>query len=97
MKRHPKKPFIIFQEKEYSYEYMNEQMNKFAHAAQKIGLKRGDNVAMLMHNEPDYIWTYLGMVRLTLMIIMVFFKWITLNHFKLHFIFFFKQHFECKK
>ena len=60
VKRIPQKPFVIFEDQKYTYEYMNKQANKVAHIAQSIGLKKGDIVAMMQLNEPAFIWTFFG-------------------------------------
>ena len=39
---------------------MNSQANKTARLAQNLGWKKGDTVALFIHNEPAFIWTYLG-------------------------------------
>ena len=56
------KSFIVYQDSVYSYEQMDRRANQVAHAALEIGLKPGDNVAVLCQNEPGIIWTYLGML-----------------------------------
>lgn len=56
----PKKPFIIFNDKNYSYEYMDKRANQAGRAAVEIGIKPGTTVAVLMYNEPGIIWSYLG-------------------------------------
>jgi solute carrier family 27 fatty acid transporter 2/solute carrier family 27 fatty acid transporter 6 len=40
---------------------MNEQANKVANIAAKWGLKVGECVAIMIENEPSFIWTFLGM------------------------------------
>lgn len=60
VKVNPHKTFLIFEEKRYSYEQMNENANKVANAALSIGIKKGDAIAMLQYNEPDFLWTYFG-------------------------------------
>ena len=56
----PDKVFVIFEDRTYTYKFVNEQANRVARAALKIGIKRGDTIAMMMVNEPAFIWTYLG-------------------------------------
>ena len=60
VKTMPTKTFLIFEDKRYTYEYMNKMANKVAHMALDMGLKKGDVVAMLQTNEPAFIWTYFG-------------------------------------
>ena len=56
----PDKTFIIFKDKKYTYRQVNEKANQVAHAAMEMGLSQGDLVALLMFNEPAYVWIYLG-------------------------------------
>ena len=56
----PDKVFVIFEDKTYTYKFMNEQANRVAHAALMIGIKRGHTVAMMNYNEPAFLWTLLG-------------------------------------
>lgn len=60
----PKKPFIIFQDRLYTYEFMNEQACRVANAALGLGLKLGDTAAILVSNEPSFIWTFLGLQKI---------------------------------
>ena len=61
-KKDPAKAMVIFQDNDYSYGFMNSQMNKMAHTADAIPVQRGQSVAIFMHNSPAFIWTYLGKV-----------------------------------
>ncbi|XP_069137266.1 long-chain fatty acid transport protein 2-like isoform X2 [Argopecten irradians] len=62
--KYPNKVFIIFQEKSYTYKHVEEKANQVARAALKMGLKAGDVAAVLMYNQPDLIWTYLGLQKI---------------------------------
>ncbi|XP_045156370.2 long-chain fatty acid transport protein 2-like [Mercenaria mercenaria] len=62
--KHPKKPFVIFEDRVYSYEFMNDQANRVANIAAKWGLKLGECVAIMIENEPSFIWTFLGLQKL---------------------------------
>ena len=60
-KLHPRKTFVIFQDNNYTYEFMEKEMNKIAHTGRdKLGLGPGDTVAMLINNEPAFIYTFYG-------------------------------------
>ena len=39
---------------------MDRQSNKVANLILSLGIKKGDVVAMLMFNSPQFIWTALG-------------------------------------
>ena len=61
IEKYPKKTFIIFEDRIYSYEFVNDQANRVANIAAKWGLKVGECVAIMIENEPSFIWTFLGM------------------------------------
>lgn len=62
VKRDPKKTMLIVEKSSFSYGEGNARANKIAHSALSRGLKRGDVVAIILANEPDFIWTILGIV-----------------------------------
>jgi acyl-CoA synthetase (AMP-forming)/AMP-acid ligase II len=55
------KTMIIYKDTSYSYAKVDRMANKIANVALGLGLKQGDTVAMLMYNEPTFIWTWLGL------------------------------------
>ncbi|XP_070542337.1 long-chain fatty acid transport protein 2-like [Ptychodera flava] len=68
MRNNPKftnKPFLLFQDEVLTYDDVDRLSNKFANYVLKAsGLKCGDTIAMFMHNEPAFIWTWLGFAKL---------------------------------
>lgn len=58
--KHPKKAMVIFEDCMYTYEFMDQQANRVANMVRQLGLKLDDTVAMMIHNEPAFIWTLLG-------------------------------------
>lgn len=60
----PQKTFLIFQDNNYTYDFVRKQINKMAHACLALGMRKGDVVAIMMHNEPTYIWTHHGVGKL---------------------------------
>ena len=56
----PDKAFIIYQDNVYTYRFMDRQMNKAARVGKQMGLKTADTVAVLIHNEPAFLWTVFG-------------------------------------
>ncbi|KAK3586016.1 hypothetical protein CHS0354_033137 [Potamilus streckersoni] len=62
--RTPQKSFIIFEDRSYTYELVNDQANRVGSLASQWGLKVGDTVAIMIGNEPAFIWTYLGLQKL---------------------------------
>ena len=47
----PKRTALIFEEKRFSYEEFNHRANRFAHGLLRLGLRKGDKVAVLLFNS----------------------------------------------
>ncbi|XP_071321706.1 long-chain fatty acid transport protein 2 [Trachinotus anak] len=61
----PNKPFIIFENQTLTYQDVETRSNQFANAFRTEGsLTKGDIVAQLMCNEPDFICVWLGLCKL---------------------------------
>ncbi|XP_062870690.1 long-chain fatty acid transport protein 6 [Trichomycterus rosablanca] len=61
----PDQPFLIFEGESFSYRDLDERSNRVARALQQhTALKKGDTVALLMHNEPDFICVWFGLNKL---------------------------------
>ena len=56
---------ILFAGAIYTYEFMDQQANRVANMMRGLGLKFGDTVALMCHNEPAFVWTFLGELLLT--------------------------------
>ncbi|KAK7810340.1 hypothetical protein U0070_009374 [Myodes glareolus] len=64
-RRQPRKAFIIYEGDVYTYEDVDKRSNRVAHAfLSHSSLKRGDVVALLMSNEPDFIHVWFGLAKL---------------------------------
>ncbi|XP_006870743.1 PREDICTED: long-chain fatty acid transport protein 6-like [Chrysochloris asiatica] len=64
-KRQPHKPFIIYEGEIYTYQDVDKRSNKVANVFLKHStLKRGDTVALLMSNEPDFVHVWFGLAKL---------------------------------
>ncbi|CAG2233248.1 Very long-chain acyl-CoA synthetase,Bile acyl-CoA synthetase [Mytilus edulis] len=66
VEKHPTKPFIIFEDKIYTYEYVDMMANKIANVALSWNLDQLDTVAMMIYNEPAFVWTFLGLQKIGL-------------------------------
>ncbi|BFZ01882.1 hypothetical protein BsWGS_04921 [Bradybaena similaris] len=60
----PRKTFIIFEDNHYTYEFVDHMACKIANITRSWGLGPGDCVAMMIQNEPAFIWTFLGLQKL---------------------------------
>lgn len=56
-------PFILFEEQSITFAEANRRANRVAHAAYALGLRRGDVVALLMSNRPEFVLTWLGLAK----------------------------------
>ncbi|XP_063415991.1 long-chain fatty acid transport protein 6-like [Mytilus trossulus] len=58
------KPMIIHKGKPYSFTEVDKMANKVANVALGLGLKQGDTVAILIYNEPAFVWTWFGFEKI---------------------------------
>ncbi|XP_029566339.1 long-chain fatty acid transport protein 6 isoform X1 [Salmo trutta] len=64
-KKMPDKAFIVFEGQTLTYQDVDKRSNQFAKVFRtKGGLKKGDIVALLMSNEPDFICVWFGLSKL---------------------------------
>ena len=47
-----------------TFRELNEKVNKFAHALEKIGVKKGDRIALLLVNSPTYVIAFFAILKL---------------------------------
>ncbi|XP_029798356.1 long-chain fatty acid transport protein 6 [Suricata suricatta] len=63
--KQPQKPFIIYEGDIYTYQDVDRRSSRVAHVLlNHSSLKRGDPVALLMSNEPDFVHVWLGLAKL---------------------------------
>ncbi|KAL0963264.1 hypothetical protein UPYG_G00351880 [Umbra pygmaea] len=63
--RIPSKTFLIYEGVTYTYQDINARSNKVANVFLEQGtIKKGDSVALLMNNEPDFICVWFGLIKL---------------------------------
>ncbi|HEY1836941.1 MAG TPA: long-chain-acyl-CoA synthetase [Rhizomicrobium sp.] len=60
----PQAPAIFFEDRIVSYRELNAQANRYARWALAQGVRQGDVVALLMENRPEYLFAWLGIVRI---------------------------------
>ena len=63
-KKRGEHPFMLFEDRRVSYRQLNEQANQLAHWAKSTGVGKGDVVALLMLNRPEYVSTWGGFSKL---------------------------------
>lgn len=61
---HPDKPAIIFEDSVVTYSILNKRLNAVAAWLQSIGIEKGDRVAIMMSNCPEFLEIYLACSRI---------------------------------
>lgn len=62
-KRNPKSPCIYYQGKTLTYAEVDELSSKFASGLLSLGLEKGDRVAMVLPNVPQFVISYFGIMK----------------------------------
>jgi long-chain acyl-CoA synthetase len=60
---YPEKTAIVYSEKEISYAQLETFSNQFANALVKLGVNKGDRVAVFLPNIPQFIFAYFGSLK----------------------------------
>lgn len=57
---------VVFQFRDYPITFgeLNERINKVANGFQKLGVKKGDKVAMMLPNCPEFLYTWFGLNKI---------------------------------
>ena len=63
IERWKNKTAIVFYGAKISYAQLKEQIDKFATALADIGVKKGDRVALLLLNSPQFVIAYFGALK----------------------------------
>jgi fatty-acyl-CoA synthase len=64
-------PFLLFGDLRFSYGEANRIVNRYAAAYSALGLMKGDTVALIMENRPEYLWHYLAAGKLGVVISLI--------------------------
>lgn len=62
--KHPQKPCLIYEGREWTYRDVNDFSNRIANLFQQYGYKKGDVVGLLMENRPEFVATWLGLSKI---------------------------------
>lgn len=62
--KHPQKPCIIYDGKEWTFREVNEFSNRIANLFQQNGYKKGDVIGLFMENRPEFVATWLGLSKI---------------------------------
>jgi len=59
----PNKVYIYYEGKTFTYKDIDILSNKIARVFIKFGISKGDRVALLLENSPEFIITYFGIAK----------------------------------
>jgi fatty-acyl-CoA synthase len=62
-RRAPRRCFVRFEGRDWSYAEANAAANRIAHWALERGVGPGQTVALLMENRPEYLFAWLGLAK----------------------------------
>jgi fatty-acyl-CoA synthase len=60
----PEKKAFYFEDQPFTYQELNHRTNQLCHLLLKIGIKKGDRVAVLLHNCHQYIEIFFGLSKI---------------------------------
>lgn len=60
----PNKSCIVFEDARYTYKELNFRVNRLANRLLQMGLKRGDRVAVIFHNCPEFFEIYFALAKI---------------------------------
>ncbi len=63
-KKFKKKKAILFEGREFTYAELNENANKVAGGLEWLGIRRGDRVAIMLPNIPEFVFSFFGIQKL---------------------------------
>ncbi|MBA3471506.1 MAG: long-chain fatty acid--CoA ligase [Herpetosiphonaceae bacterium] len=61
---YPNKPALVFEHTTYTYRELDQLVNQVANSLHELGITIGDRVALFLPNIPDFIFAYLGIIKL---------------------------------
>ena len=62
--RYPENPAIIYEGKRIYYKELNAFVDGLAHHLKGLGIKKGDKIAIMLSNCPEFIISYFAALRL---------------------------------
>ena len=67
----PNKAALIFEGKSFSYEQLNQLVNCAANGLRNLGIEKGDRVAIYLPNIPEFIFSYLGLLKIGAVVVSI--------------------------
>jgi long-chain acyl-CoA synthetase len=59
----PDKTALIFEDKSFTYKQLDQSANRVANGLRGLGIKKGDRIALFVPNIPEFIISYVGILK----------------------------------
>jgi len=63
-RRYKRREALVFENKSYTYQELDENANRVASGLQALGINPGDRVAMMLPNIPEFAFSFFGIQKL---------------------------------
>ncbi|MFI9503593.1 long-chain-acyl-CoA synthetase [Nocardia sp. NPDC052566] len=70
-RQRPAQPFLLYEDRRFDYAQANRLVNRIAHTYRARGVRKGDVLALLMENRPEFVWHYLAAGKLGIVVALV--------------------------
>ncbi len=79
---HKNRPFLFFKDQIVTFEQLDLVSNQFARGFMNMGIQKGDKIAILMENHPDFLYAWFGAAKAGALEvpINIYYKGNSLNH-----------------
>ncbi|XP_065211613.1 long-chain fatty acid transport protein 1-like [Planococcus citri] len=64
VKKNPNKVLLVYEDREWTGAQIEEYSNKVANAFKNAGIRKGDAVALMMNNKPEFVCIWLGLSKI---------------------------------
>ncbi|HEX9076935.1 MAG TPA: AMP-binding protein, partial [Anaerolineae bacterium] len=71
LETNPDREALVFGNRRYTYRQLGEQVDRLAEALLKLGIRKGDKVAVDLPNWPEFVWSYFAIERLGAVLVLV--------------------------
>ncbi len=62
--KRPDQVLFYFEERHYTYRQANDLSNRYANLFLSLGFKKGDTIALIMENRPEYLIVHAGLAKI---------------------------------
>ena len=64
VEKYPDKVFLYFEDERITYQDFDHMVNRIANGFKKMGVKKGDMVAIMLPNSPEFLYTWMGLAKI---------------------------------